>query len=150
MHERVVVAEREERSDGEAAGARGAVQDHDRILTLDEEERLLDPRAAGDREDPGWERVEAELDQVPVTLRMDRVRIGVCGELHVRLDHLFEAREQDVPLDGRTQGSDEEPVVAAGVRACHGARGESAGAVRLQPLEPRGALVIGARLARYR
>ena len=55
---------------------------------------------------------------------------------------LVEPRQQHHALDRRPGGRDQETVVATGVRAGHGGHRPAAEAVRLQPLEPRGALEV--------
>ena len=149
VHERVVVAEGEERGNRDPARACRAVDDDGGVLALDEAERLLDPRAARNFENPGGKRLGAELDQVPVPGGVDRPRVGVGGERGAGFHDLLQPGEQDVPLDRRTQGGDEEAVVAAGIRARHRSHGESASPVGQEPLEPGRALVIRADLARH-
>ena len=66
--QRVIVAEGEERRDGDLPRPRRAIGDDDGLLTRHQEELLLDMGAA-DVEYPGRERIESELDQMRISSR---------------------------------------------------------------------------------
>ena len=67
--QRVVVAEGEKGLDAQLAGPGAMVLNHRALLAVDEEELLLQPRAA-DVVGPDRERIEAELDQLAEALRL--------------------------------------------------------------------------------
>ncbi len=101
------------------------------------EHALLDGDAARfEREDR--ERIEAELSEVSVTLRMHGSGIQIRRQLEARsvddqrLLHLREQKMADAQC-GRLRGSDEESVIAPRIRARNGGRRETAQPVGLKP-----------------
>ena len=71
-------------------------------------------------------------------------------QLHaVEQRHLVHLGEQDVALGRGVQRRHQGAVVAPGVGAGDRAHGESAGPVRLEPLQPGRAGVVGANVARH-
>ena len=108
----------------------------DGILALNHEDTFLD-RYAACPERKNRKRIEAKLPEIPIALRMHRARIQICRQLEAPVaddQRLFQLRKQEVPDSRGLGGGDQQPVVAASVRARDRRRRKAAETVGLQPL----------------
>ena len=145
----VVITMREEGPQLQGHGRAGdqPVADHRAVGLVLHPDAFLDGAARGRPTEDGQHSIQFQAIQVhealwidrPVPVLVSRQRNGLAGRGQ---QPLLQRGEQDHPLDRGIHRGHQQAVVAPGVDASHGSRGEAAQAVGHQPLAGQGGFQI--------